>query len=84
MTANHKAKQEMNVLLLSSMHIWPSVDETDAKKRPEIVWYYNSTKGGVHSAEEVFRTCNTKAASRQWPIASFFNLLDIVALDTFI
>ena len=44
MIAFYKAKQKKNVLLLSSMHMSSSVDETDAKKRPEFVMYYIEPK----------------------------------------
>ena len=32
----------------------------------------------------MLRTYSTKAASRRWPLATFFNLVDITALDTYI
>ena len=32
----------------------------------------------------MLRTYSTKAASRRWPLAAFFNLVNITALDTYI
>ena len=36
----------------------------------------------VITANEMLRTYSTKAASRRWSLAAFFNLVDITALDT--
>ena len=82
--ALHRAKQNKDEYLSSSMHISPSVMEEDKKKRPDAVLCCNSTKEGVDTADEMLRCCSAKAASRGWPLATFFNLLDIVALDIFI
>ena len=49
------------------MHSAPVVNENEAKKKPEEILYYNSTKGGVDTADEVLRCYSTKAASRRWP-----------------
>lgn len=81
---SYKAKAKKTVYLLSSMHDSKTVRHDDGKKRPEAILYYNSTKGGVDNADEMLRSYSTKAASRRWPLAAFFNLLDIVCLDSFI
>ena len=62
----HKAKMEKDVFLLSSMHTAPVVNENEAKKKPEAILYYNSTKRGVDTADEMLRCYSTKAASRRW------------------
>ena len=72
------------VLLLSSMHRSAAVSESDPKRKPEPILFYNSTKGGVDTADEMLRGYSTKSASRRWPLAVFFNLIDIVALNAFI
>ena len=51
-------------------------------KKPQAFLDYNATKGGVDTADEMLRTYSTKAASRRWFLAAFFNLVDITALDT--
>ena len=52
--------------------------------KPEAILYYNSTKGGVDTADEMFRCYSTKASSRRWPLAAFSNLLDIISLNAFV
>lgn len=81
---SYKAKKDKLVLLLSSMHQSATISENDPKRKPEPILFYNSTKGGVDTADEMLRGYSTKAASRRWPLAVFFNLIDIVALNTFI
>ena len=67
----YKAKKKKDVLLLSPMHTASVVNEDEAKKNPEAILYYNSTKGGVDTADERLRCYSTKAASRRWPLAAF-------------
>ena len=66
------------------MHNVDRVDEKDLKKRPEAILFYDETKGGVDTADEMLRGYSTKAASRRFPLAAFFNLLDIVCLDAYV
>ena len=80
----YKAKKKKDVFLLSSIHTAPVVNENETKKKPKAILYYNSTKGGVDIADEMLRCCSTKAASQRWPFAAFFNLLDIISLNTFV
>ena len=56
----------------------------DNKKKPQATLDYNATKEGVDAADEMLRTYLTKAASRRWPLAAFFNLVDITASHTYI
>ena len=80
---SYKAKKNKVVYLLSSQHNTLSICGTHPKKKPEPILYYNSEKGGVDKADEMLRVYSTKAASRWWPLACFFNLLDIVGLNTY-
>ena len=72
----YKAKQKKDVFLLSSLHTTPVVDDSDSKK-PEAILHYNATKGGVDTAYEMLRCYSTRAASWRWPLAAFFDLVDI-------
>ena len=84
MMCSYKAKKAKSVYLLSSMHNVERVKEKDPKRRPEATLFYNETKGGVDTADEILRGYSTKAASSRWPLAAFFNLLDIVCLDAYV
>ena len=52
-----------------------TVEDKDPKRRPEAILFYNETKRGVDTADEMLRGYSTKSASRRWPLAAFFNLL---------
>ena len=45
---------------------------------------YNKNKEGVDTADEMLRSYSTKASSWRWPLAAFFNQLDIVSLNTYV
>ena len=53
------------VFLLSNCHSSPAVKINDEKHRPEVVLFYNKTKGGVDTADEMLRGYSTKAASKR-------------------
>lgn len=72
------------VCLLSSSHNQDDVDYTRPDKKPDIILKYNSTKGGVDTADQMLRTYSTKRRTRRWPVAVFYNMLDISALNAFI
>ena len=84
MVCSYKAKKAKNVYLLSPMHNVERVKEKDPKRHLEAILFYNETKGGVDTADDMIRGYSTKAASRRWPLAAFFNLLDIVCLDAYV
>lgn len=84
MLLSYKAKKNKVVYLLSSQHKTPSIAASNLKQKPDAILYYNSEKGGVDTADEELRGYSTKAASRRWPLACFFNLLDIVCLNSYI
>ena len=86
---------EANIMLLSYkvkklklVYIFPSSLKSTTinkdKKKAQAILDYNANKKGVDTADEMLRTYSTKVASRSWPLVTFFNLLNITALITFI
>ena len=69
--------------MLSSEHKTVDVHEGE-KKKPKAILDYNKNKGGVDTADKMLLSYSTKASSRRWPLAAFFNLLDIVSLNTYV
>ena len=84
MVLYYEAKTKKDVFSLSFMHTAPVVNKNDAKKKPEAILCYNSTKSGVDTTDEMLRCYSTKDASRPWPLAAFFNLLDIISSNAFV
>ena len=66
----YQCKKNINVKILCSYH--RRVDMLDnPKKRPESVFFYNSTQFGVDSLDLKARLYSTKAGSRLWKIHVF-------------
>ena len=82
MLLSYEAKKNGVVYLLSS-HKTTTVDYGEQKK-PQAILDCNATKGEVDTADKMLRTYSTKAASQRSSLATFFNLMDITILDTYI
>ncbi|XP_035988167.1 uncharacterized protein LOC110367769 isoform X3 [Fundulus heteroclitus] len=76
----YAAKRKKAVYVLSSMH---SVVETEdgTKRKPNTVTQYNRTKGGVDVMEQTVREYSVRAGTRRWPVAVFYNMIDMAALN---
>jgi len=72
-------KKNKSVLLLSTMHNDASVD-TETKK-PEIIHFYNSTKGGVDTVDQLCGNYSVSRRTRRWPLCIFFQLLNIAGVN---
>jgi hypothetical protein len=64
------------------MHQAEDIDYNSGK--PEIIEYYNKTKGGVDTLDQMCATYTTGRSTRRWPTAAFFCLLDIMAVNAYI
>ena len=72
---SYVTKKGKAVILISSMHHSEQLDEESGK--PEIIEYYNMTKGGVDSLDQKCATYTASRRTRRWPMAIFFALVDI-------
>ena len=63
-------KRNRSVILLSSMHHSGDIDVTKANK-PDIVLYYNETKGGVDTLDQLVHEYPCKRKTTRWPFALF-------------
>lgn len=79
---SHVPKKGKVVLLVSSMHHSMSDDPETGK--PEIIAYYNTTKGGVDSLDEKCAIYGTSRRTQRWPMAIFFRILDMSAVNAYI
>lgn len=76
-------KRKKHVTLLSTMHTKKEIDLSEAQK-PEIIKYYNSTKGAVDTLDEMVGTYRCKRKVLRWPLALFENMLDISAVNALV
>lgn len=79
----YQGKPRKNVCILSSVHT--SVGITDGPKaKPESVTYYNNTKYGVDVLDQMARAYSVKGGTRRWPVAVFYNILDLAGINAHI
>nr|XP_033472352.1 piggyBac transposable element-derived protein 4-like [Epinephelus lanceolatus]XP_033472354.1 piggyBac transposable element-derived protein 4-like [Epinephelus lanceolatus] len=76
-------KRGRNVLLLSTKHREPAVEE-GPKKKPKIVTDYNHCKGAVDNLDKVVGTYSSRRRSCRWPQTLFCNILDVSSYNAFI
>ncbi|KAE8745002.1 hypothetical protein FOCC_FOCC008414 [Frankliniella occidentalis] len=79
----YQGKVEKNVIVLSSMHPAITVDDS-AKKLPESIKYYNSTKYGVDTVDQMARLYSVRCGTRRWPLHVFSNVLDFAAINAWV
>jgi len=46
--------------------------------------YYNKTKAGVDSLDQMARKYSTRAGTRRWPVHVFYNILDLAGINAWI
>lgn len=76
---SHIPKKGKNVILVSSMHFDNLVDPNSQK--PEIIEYYNQTKSGVDTVDQMVGGYNVARNSRRWPMVIFYALLNIGGIN---
>jgi hypothetical protein len=70
------------VIVLSSLHRDKKCQEKSSK--PEMITFYNQTKGGVDALDERIATYSTKLTTRRWHAVVFFDMLDISLFNAFV
>ncbi|XP_038828721.1 piggyBac transposable element-derived protein 4-like [Salvelinus namaycush] len=71
----YRRKPRENVCILSNKLPTVAIGG-DTNRKPETLTHYNNTKVGVDKMARQFRV---KAATHRWPVAVFYNLLDLAA-----
>lgn len=67
------------------MHYDNAIDpDTGDQKKPELVTFYNATKGGIDTVDELCGTYSVSRKSRRWPLTVFFGLLNITAINSLV
>ena len=84
MIASYCPKKGFVVNMLSTMHALLDISSTPCEKKPEVILYYSSTKGGVDILDRMVRTYTSKRMTRRWPVALFYNMLDVSAVNAYV
>ena len=78
---SYKSGMKKNVILISTMHADAAImNKSGERQIPEIVTFYNSTKGGVGCMDLMAQAMSTKRQTRRWPMVNFFNMLDLASI----
>lgn len=79
MVTSYTPKKNKSVILLSTMHNDTSVNSET--KKPEVIHFYNSTKGGVDTVDQMCGNYLVSRRTRRWPLSIFFQLLNIAVIN---
>ena len=66
------------------MHQTVSVDQLHPKKLSEAVKSYNASKVGVHVLDQMVHYHICKSATRRWPVAVVFNIIECTCISAYI
>lgn len=75
-------KKNKSVILLSTMHYTKEINEESHK--PEIIEFYNSTKGGVDTFDQMVHCYTVARKTRRWPMRFFYGMLDQAGVNCMI
>lgn len=76
-------KKGKNVLMISSLHNSDAIDPASGdKNKPEMITFYNGTKGGVDSVDQLCSLYDVARITRRWPMVIFFSLLNIAGINS--
>ncbi|XP_076866565.1 uncharacterized protein LOC143517698 [Brachyhypopomus gauderio] len=73
-------KKNKAVCILSTMHKQVTISE-GRKRKPNTITDYNSMKCGVDIMDQKVRGYTVRAGTRRWPVAVFYNMLDLAAMN---
>lgn len=82
MNTSYVPRKNKNVLV-SSMHDHGVIDtDFGDQNKPEIITYYNSTKGGVDVIHELKGEYSVSKVSCRWLLTIFFSLMNITGINS--
>ncbi|XP_019734643.1 piggyBac transposable element-derived protein 4-like [Hippocampus comes] len=76
-------KKGKNVVLLSTKHREPQLEEGPQKK-PNIILAYNKSKGAVDHLDQACSAYTTQRRTPRWPMCLFYHILDISLFNAFV
>ncbi|KAM9487157.1 uncharacterized protein Hap1MRO34_007004 [Clarias gariepinus] len=73
-------KRRKTVCILSTMYNIVEIGD-NRKRKPNTVTDYNTMKCGVDIMDQKVRQYTVRAGTRRWPVAVFYNLIDMAAMN---
>ncbi|XP_062870546.1 piggyBac transposable element-derived protein 4-like [Trichomycterus rosablanca] len=75
------ASKKKLVLLLSSMHTQPSIGSTH---KPEVIEFYNQTKGGVDTFDQMCAHYSCARKTKRWPLCVLYGMMSAGVINSWI
>lgn len=79
---SYKPKSNKVVYLLSTVHDQPTINESTGK--PEIIHFYNSTKGAVDTVDQMCSNICTNQKTNRWALCVFYNKLNLCTINAYV
>lgn len=76
-----KVNPKKRIQILSTVHHNPKLIE---KQKSHIHMFYNATKGGVDTFDQICAALTCSRKTRRWPVCVFYGILNIVVNNSFI
>lgn len=74
-----------NVILVSTLHDDDAIDaETGPQKKPELISFYNKTKSGVDTADQMCGNFNVCRNNKRWPMVIFYLMMNVAGINSLI
>lgn len=75
-------KKNKNVIMLSTLHSDDEIDlDTGDSFKPEVISFYNLSKGGVDVVDRMKKEYSVKRVSNRWPLTVFNGLLNLATIN---
>lgn len=75
------AKAKKTVLLMSTMHTQQTLCQSG---KPEIIEFYNKTKGGVDTFDQMCAQYTCSRKTKRWPLCVFYGILNSAVINSWI
>ncbi|XP_060804330.1 piggyBac transposable element-derived protein 4-like [Amyelois transitella] len=79
---SYKPKPQKVIFLLSSCDEEGAIN--DNTKKPTIVEFYNQTKGGVDTFDQMCSLASCSRKTRRWPLCMFYGMLNIAFINSYV
>ena len=67
------------------MHLDDKIDPSSGDdKKPDIITFYNATKGGVDMVDQMAGEYDTSRNSRRWPMTVFYSMLNVSTINAYV
>lgn len=76
-------KKNKNVTLLSTLHSGSTLI-SERTGKPDIIDFYNSTKGGVDTFDQMCGNMSTSRKTKRWPMCMFYGMINIASINSYV